>query len=109
MGGFLNKALGTAAGISGMLATISVVLRSEMWCIGIPWSLCSAVAIPMAKAKVNVEILNPKGMNLQCYGCFAHKIVRGVTSSGSVGNAAQPGGVGAPEAQTVAAMEEFEE
>jgi len=106
MQGYFNIGLGTAAGISGILATILLVvaianddysIMGQSWCVGIPWSLCVSIAMPMAKAKVNEEILYPKGMHLQCYGCFAQKIVRAVPSLGSVGDAAQMGGVGALE------------
>lgn len=114
---YRNKGWYTAAGISGILTAgfmISAIFTDnyshlgQMWSIGVPWGLCPGIAMSVATAKVNAEILNPKGMNLQCHRCFAHKIVCGVPRLGSASNTDQVCAVSALEAQSVIGMVEFE-
>lgn len=118
MQGYRFIGLATAAGISGILAIVIVVVGlmgggwSIMWSVGIPWGLCPAMAISMAKAKVNQEILIPKSMSLQCHGCFAHKIICPIpnpgTSAVAVGSVALEGAYGALDARSSAAQMELE-
>lgn len=87
--------------VSGNYATLG-----QVWWLGIPWSLCPSIAMMLGKARVNAEILYPKGMKLQCHGCFAHEIVGGARSLESGSVAAQVDSASAVEAQSVEAFEE---
>lgn len=118
MQGYRHNGFATAAVISGSLAIVIVVAGLMggdwwfTWSVGIPWGLCPAVAISMAKARVNKEILNPKRMSLQCHGCFAHKIICPAPSPGTgavaVGSVALEGAYGALDARSSAAQTELE-
>jgi len=87
-----NTGLGTALGISLVLATALTIaaiaqgdysILGSSWCTAIPWSIFPMSFMPMAKAKVNAEILNPKGMNLQHRGCLSFEIVPSRSSGSS--------------------------
>merc|ERR1712032_1498001 len=74
-----------AVGISSILAIVFYVIAFSTENLGqlgtwvsmttaMPFIVSITVARSMAKAKVNVKILNPKGMNLQD-GCFVYRIM----------------------------------
>jgi len=107
MDGYRKRGFGTAAGITVFLvitllvgnAAFSGIYPASFGLVGlisIPWTVCPTVASLRAKAKSNAEILNPQGMNLQCEGCLAHKIVLGAIRCD-----AQPVDVGTLEAQSM--------
>jgi hypothetical protein len=98
--GYRNNGFSTAMGISLFLAAIFFVVAitsdnnylifGHLWMTGPPFGVCLAVAKSRAVAKVNADILNPKGMNLQ-KRCGSHgyaaqiEMVNGCCSNGNVG------------------------
>jgi len=117
MHGYVRKGICIAAGFSVLICGIFLVISiatgkyafmSHTWFIGPLFSICLGVAISMAKAKINANILGPKGMNLECDGCCAHKIVRGKPSPGSVGDTALTDDVETPGEQVAADVMELD-
>jgi len=110
---YRNQGVCTAIGMAIVISSILIVtafatgnmsiMSQTSWFSGIPFSLCLPIALSKAKAKVNAEILNPQGMDLQCAGCCAHKIV----SAGSPSVDPESNvGIAAPEAYLEMGFEE---